>query len=360
MSDLSFSDNVELIDPERDEKWDTFVDSHPHGWITHLSGWKQVMGKSFKQLKGYYLALPNDDKKSYRAALPLFEVNSWLTGNKLVSTPFATLSDPLVTDGTDLDKLIKAAQLLKIHLKSKYIEIRAFHSLPQIDDERLVPHCLYKHHYIELDSNPDLIKAKFHRSCVRQRINRAIESGLNLVTGTDEQSLKQFYKLYILTRKRLMLPPQPYVFIKSLWETFAPSGKMSLLLAELNGQVVAGLILLKYKDRVSAEFSVLNESYHNVSPIHLLFWEAIKSASLEGYKLFDFGRTDPNNTNLMEFKSRWGTKVLDIRHFQHPGCKDLHHNKEQTISYNIVKNISKISPDFIFELMGKFCYRHLY
>jgi hypothetical protein len=355
-----FNDNVVLIDPLQDPHWDKFVDNHPYGWITHLSGWKYVLEKSFKQLKGHYLVLLNDDNESYKAALPLYEVSSLLTGNRLISIPFATLSDPLITDNTELEKLITASQLLQKKLKSGYIEVRAFNTSPTFGDARLVPQSLYKHHYIDLETNQDIMNIKFHRSCVRQRINRANKSEISFIIGTDEHHLKQFYQLYILSRKRLLLPPQPYVFFKLLFETFSPSGKLSLMLAELHGQIVAGLILFKYKDRVSAEYSVLNEAFQNASPNHFLFWEAIKSASVEGYKVFDFGRTAPSNITLMNFKSRWGTKVSDIRHFEYPGSKSMGINKEQTKRYKIMRDICRIAPDCVFQLMGNFCYRHLY
>jgi lipid II:glycine glycyltransferase (peptidoglycan interpeptide bridge formation enzyme) len=249
--------------------------------------------------------------------------------------------------------------MLQGQLRCDSMEIRSFNTLPMFDNELLSPQSLYKHHYIELDAEPDQLKNRFHRTCVRQRINRAVQSKLNLVKGTNEQSLRDFYKLYMLSRKRLALPPQPYAFIKSMWETFSPSGKIALLMAELNGQIIAGMILFKYKERVSAEYAVMDDSFYNVSPNHFLFWEAIKSASGEGYKLFDFGRTDPGNTNLMEFKSRWGTKVADIRHFEYPGIRNKSENKERTFAYNLVKNICSRSPDAVFQLIGKLCYRHM-
>ena len=84
------------IDPQSDPRWDQFVESHPLGLICHLSGWKQVLEESFPQMKGRYLAILSDDN-SIRAALPVFEIRSILTGNRLVSIPFATNCDPLIS-----------------------------------------------------------------------------------------------------------------------------------------------------------------------------------------------------------------------------------------------------------------------
>ena len=90
------ANEVIIIDPLNDERWDKFVENHNWGWLCHLAGWKQVLEKSFKHMKGYFLVLLNNRKKHIKAALPVYQVKSWMTGNKLVSIPFATLSDPLV------------------------------------------------------------------------------------------------------------------------------------------------------------------------------------------------------------------------------------------------------------------------
>ena len=77
---------------------------------------------------------------------------------------------------------------------------------------------------------------------------------------------------------------------------------------------VAGMILFKYKDHVSAEFACSNDEYFNLSPNHFVFWEAIKLA----HKAFDFGRTPASNKSLMDFKRHWGTNVIDMNHLYYP------------------------------------------
>ena len=75
------------------------------------------------------------------------------------------------------------------------------------------------------------------------------------------------------------------------------------------------MLLSKFRDRVSGEFVAVDPAFQNISPNHFLFWEAIKSACEEGYRIFDFGRTSPRNVGLMDFKRRWGTQVTDLPQF---------------------------------------------
>lgn len=288
MGDIFFNNDTQIIDPVADERWDKFVESHPFGWICHLSGWRKVLEESFTHLKGYFLALINREGE-IKAGLPIYEIRSWLTDHRLVSIPFATLCDPLISTKEEMEILFNAAIILLRRCNASYIEIRTLSSAPLICDERFGARSFYKHHYLLLDIDPEQLKRKFHRSCVRQRISRAVESQMSFRIGDRESDLENFYQLHKMTRKRLSLPPQPYCFFKSLWDTFWPKRRIIMLMAEKEGKGIASLILFKFKNRVSAEFAASDEAYKHFSPNHFLFWEAIKLAYREGYKIIDFG-----------------------------------------------------------------------
>lgn len=351
---------VRLIDPDQDHRWDDFVEKHPFGWLTHLSGWKKVLEESFNHMEGYYLALTDDTGEVIRAALPLFAVNSWLTGKRMVSTPFATLCDPLITTGKDMEELHGAVSLLSKGVGASYVEIRTHLSSSLVDDSDYGVQRFYKQHAIRLSPDHEKIRKTFHRSCVRQRIARAENSGLTVKTGDRDADLDIFYRLHKITRRRLHLPPQPYKFIRSIWKTFAPSQRVKLLLAYHNDQPIAGLILMQYKGRVSAEFSAMDDGFKDVSPIHFLFWEAIKSACCDGYDVFDFGRTSPLNESLMAFKSHWGAELLDLPQLYYPKqALEKFGTNENSAGSRLVKKICSFAPDFALEYIGNFCYQHL-
>lgn len=353
-------ENVEIIDPVEDLRWDTFVENHPFGWICHLSGWKQVLEKSFHHMKGYYLVIFDDQNNQIKAGMPVFEVKSWLTGKRLVSIPFATLCDPLVSSSEDARKLLDSAINLSKKLGDSYFELRTLSSSSLIHDDRFGGNHFYKHHYLLLENEPEQLKKKFHRTCIRQRISRAMKSELSLREGDGESDLDRFYRLHTITRKKLCLPPQPYNFFKLLLKTFFPTKKMVLLLAEKGGKTIASLILFKFKDRVSTEFAASDETFKDMSPNHLLFWEAIKSAYHEGYKIFDFGRTSPNNESLMDFKRHWGTNVIDLPQYYFPKhIAEKFSREEESAGYRLVKKISEKAPDYALKYIGNFCYRHL-
>ena len=203
---------ITSIDPVKDPRWDQFVESHPFGYICHLSGWKQVLEESFPHMKGHYLALLNHDNNSIRAALPVFEVKSILTGKRLVSIPFATNCDPLISSNEDMIVLLDAAINLSIKLRCSKVEIRTLASWPLIQDGRIGSVVYNKCHQLSLEAGPEEI-IKTYRRQFRQQINKSLKSGLELQIAGNETGLREFYHFYVKARKRLGLPPQPYLFL---------------------------------------------------------------------------------------------------------------------------------------------------
>jgi hypothetical protein len=349
---------VTLIDPITDPRWDKFVENHPFGWICHLSGWKQVLEKSFPHMKGHYLALV-DNANKIQGGLPLFEIRSWLTGKRLVSIPFTTLCDPLVSSTGDTETLLEAAKKLSKDLETSYIEIRTTNSNLFMKNSQFTGSYNFKNHYLELNPEIEQLWKSLHRKAVRQEINRANKNKLSMKIGESESDLIKFYELYIKTRRRLGLPPHPYEFLKSLLDIFGPTKKVILYLAKFQNQIIAGHIVFRFNGRVSAEFEGWDKRFHKVSPNHFLFWEEIKAAHKEGFKIYDFGRTSAGNTGLMAFKGHWGTRVIDLPIFCYPREVWSGDGRENSLAYKIVSHVCRFAPKSGLKLVGNFCYKHL-
>jgi CelD/BcsL family acetyltransferase involved in cellulose biosynthesis len=351
--------NIVHIDPLQDVRWDRFVENHPLGLIYHLSAWKKVLEKSFKHMKGHHLALIDLRTNMIQAALPIFEVKSWLTGNKLVSIPFSTLSDPLISSSEQMNLLLQAVFDLSKKLRIPSIELRTFQSSPLIQDTRLVSSALFNLAHLSLDSDLEKLKRTFKKRN-REIINKTQRGKLRLKVADSESDLNNFYCMYVKTRKRLSLPPQPYLFLKSLWDTLHPLNMIDLLFAEVDGQPVAGLINYKFKDNVSAEYEAWDRQANKMNPVYFLIWETIKIACHEGYKSMDLGRTSISNTNLLAFKKRWGAKITELHNFYYPEeAAQKMSQRETSLRYKIMQNMCKIGPDILLRYIGNFSYRHM-
>ena len=198
------------------------------------------------------------------AALPLFAVRSWLTGNRLVSVPFATFSDPLLSTPEDMGILLDAVLNLSNNIGAKYVEIRITALDSEIADSRFDVSSQYKWTYLPLDCEPNELKKRFSRASIRKPLNQAIRRNLQLRIAEKKSELLTFYKLYIMLRKRLGLPPQPFLYFESLWDEFFHQGNLTLLLALYQDNIIAGHLLFKYKSRVSGEFAAWHQEYQHL------------------------------------------------------------------------------------------------
>jgi serine/alanine adding enzyme len=348
------------IDPFCDARWDKFVESHPFGWVAHLSGWKRVVEKCFPHVKGHCLALTEGREDIIKAGLPIYEFRSWLTGNRMVSIPFATLGDLLVNKPNEAEKLLDFAKDLSSRLGISSMEIRTLNSFSMVSNQGFLGNCFFKNHFLILDKDPAKLMKNFHYDRVRKKIYKIERGKLKLKLARDENDLKEFFRLYKEDRKRLGLPCQPFLLFKTIWSIFNPSNHVEVLLALLDGKTVGGLLNFKFKERVSAEAIGWNHDYTKDYPSHFLYWEAIKLAYGNGYKIFDFGRTSPKNPNLMDFKGRWGTKLADLPHFYYPADKFKNRESlENSTAYKLLRKMIRVSPDALQDAIGNFCYSHL-
>lgn len=157
-----------------------------------------------------------------------------------------------------------------------------------------------------MEGTPEELTRRFHKNAVRIPIAKAVKSGLEVRHGKTEHDISCFYRIFSSSRKRHGLPPIPYIYFKSLWDVFGTSGNLTVLSAVYKEKTVAVSLLLKFKDSVTVEFGCDLIEYRKLCPNHFLDWKAIQLACDEGFKLFSFGRTSPNNKGLMTYKERWG------------------------------------------------------
>lgn len=352
------ADRVCEIDPSTDPRWDKWVEAHPLGWLYHTSHWKEILEHSFSHIKACYLALEDRKTGRLKAGLPLCSVDSWLFGNRLVALPFASLFDPLVASKVEFQTLLNAAIERKFTPHYNYLEIRGRHGEILETDCRLRLTRDHLLHQIPLDRPPQELRRAFHRTCVRQRIARAQKCGIAVRAGTDCRDLTEFYRLYTMTRRHLCLPPQPFRFIRNLWHRLHPLGHAELLLATHRGRDVGGVLLLKYRDRVSVEYAVHDQRFLCYSPIHLLFWQAIRQAWNDGYRVLDFGRTAVANPSLATFKKRWGACEIPMT-TACLGAAGLRTVGECCRRLPTIGTIQDRLPGRLYQLLGRFCYKHL-
>jgi lipid II:glycine glycyltransferase (peptidoglycan interpeptide bridge formation enzyme) len=157
---------------------------------------------------------------------------------------------------------------------------------------------------LALGRSPADVYAGFHRTQVHQRAER---QGLTVRRATRPQDLVDtFYQLHLLTRRRLRVPVQPRRFFRLLWENTISTGLGSVLIVEVAARPIAVVVFPAWNGTVVRKFSASDASTLSLRPNHLLLWHAIRTACEQGYRWFDFGRTNVGHEGLRSFKRSWG------------------------------------------------------
>jgi hypothetical protein len=339
----------------QNEAWDGFVVKHKHGQCYHTTSWGELVEKSFKHITFLKLALLANDGREIEAGIPVYLVKSWLLGNRLVSVPFGTLCDPLIENEIQLNILIDELHTLKNKYNCKRLELKLFKDKQIENSSKFSVNTTHKHQYLYLDDTFDKIESKFKRT-VRQAIKKAKESNLTVIKSDKVDDLKQFYRLYLITRKRNNVPAQPFRYFKNLLFDLGEHSKT--LYVKKENEIIGSGIVLSFKNRVSLEFLASDTNYLSMRPNHLLAFEAIKQAKEEGYHTFDFGRTLPDDTGLLRFKKYWGTKIIDLKQAVDADSDSNTYDKDK-INFKLVSYICGIAPMPIYKLLNLFFYKHL-
>jgi len=352
------SNKIVLINPLDDRRWDAFVENHPYGTIYQHSSWMRVIALTYKHATPLGFVIEND-QGNIRATIPCFIVKSKLTGTRIVSLPFTSYCDPLVNDKDDFAQLRNEIINRLESNSASYYEIRVLKCQDLVSDDRLKCHHYHKTHILDLSDGFEKVKQAFHKSFVVSSVKKALRCQVIVREGSSEEDLKRFYFIHAITRKRHGFPIQPYRLFKNMWEILYPQGYFTLLLAELNKIAIAGLILFKFKDTVSIEHAGSIPKYLSSRPNHLLWWRAIEMACKEGYHYCDFGKTPTDNQGLLDFKSRWGTKMYDLPYFYYPEVKGAMSLEQNDFRHRLLRCVGKYSPLSMAKIVGKIAYHHL-
>jgi peptidoglycan pentaglycine glycine transferase (the first glycine) len=136
----------------------------------------------------------------------------------------------------------------------------------------------------------------------RYNIRLAMRRGVTVREGTASE-IDTFYQLYAETSRRDGFPIRPPEYYHDAWGSFLEKGLAHLLLAEAEGETVAGLILFAFGPTAWYMYGASSDRHRRHMPNQILQWEAIRRAREAGCTLYDlWGAPD----ELDESDPMWG------------------------------------------------------
>jgi CelD/BcsL family acetyltransferase involved in cellulose biosynthesis len=247
------------------------------------------------------MALLDGDK--IIGGLPFLEVGNRLTGRRWVSLPFTDYCPPLAESEAALTALTEALIERQRREGIRAIEVRA--PLPACEGVHARSDAV--RHTLDLSLQRDALYARLSKMHQRN-IRKAEQSGVEIQWGYSLAASTEFYRLHLKTRRRLGTPVQPLRLFRLLSQRLMQNGLGFVLSARLNNKPIAAALFLTWNGRIIYKYGASDPAFWRYRSNNLLFWTAIKWACENGYRTFDFGRTDLTDEGLRNFKSGWGMR----------------------------------------------------
>ncbi len=334
-----------------------FIECHTAEPFYYQRTWLNLLSR----LYGYpaHILLSRAPDGALAGFLPLMAIRSPLTGRRVVALPFSDCCPPLVTSDNALRDLLDQALAIAREEGARYLELRASHMDALDAFPGLTRSDLYARWVVPLTPDTQAVWKKV-KSPAQRQVKKAAKLGIKVRMGASASDMDAYHRLHLLTRSRKHgMPAQPRRFFRELWETFGAAGGVRLLLAEYEGAVVAGMMLLVSGSTVRYAYGASDERYLRLGPNDALMWEAISWACSAGYTRFDLGRTAKDNPGLAQFKRNWGAVEKPLPYYYAPEVAGLASTSEQSWKYRALTSCWRRLPLPVSERLGGALYRHL-
>lgn len=337
--------------------WHTSIEVQAKNSFYYDQRWLEMLTTFY----GYRITCLTSTDEEGRAIsfLPLCFVNSPLTGRRLVSLPFSDQCPLLAVDEASATDLVEQAIRLARQQKVKYLELRTGVNELLAQRSDLIESNLYVNWSLPLTDRTEDVWSQL-RKPVQRQIKKSQKQNVQIRMGEKRDDMFLYYNLHLQTRaKKHGMPVQSRKYFTTLWDTFTASGTLRLLLAEYEGNTIAGIIVFASGTTLHYAYGASDEKYLKLAPNNLLFWSAITWGCEHGYKVLDLGRTARDNEGLMEFKRRWGAIEEPLPYYYYPRTAGLASTSESSHKFRLFTTAWRKLPLVVTAPLGTWLYKHM-
>jgi serine/alanine adding enzyme len=276
--------------------WRRVVETSADAGLAHAPEWLPIIQRSYGH-DPFYLTAEDDDGGC--ALLPAFVVRRPFFGAVVTSMPFLDCGGPCGSSPALKRILVEHLIAEGRRIGAKSIELRSSQRL----DIGGQPAEHKVNMTLSVPDDADRLWRQMDKD-VRNQIRKAERSGLTIESGGVER-LTAFYDIFAVRMRDLGSPVHAPGFLAAVLAHF---GTRARVLIALKGRLpVGGLIAIAFKDRLIVPWASCLKEYFPLCPNMLLYWEALRRASAEGYRRFDFGRSS-RDSGTYRFKAQWGAQ----------------------------------------------------
>lgn len=282
-------------------EWDAFLAARPDSSFFQLSGWRDVVKRSF----GHdcpYLVTRRDG--AIAGVMPLTEIKSRLFGHFLIGNGFTVGGGPVADGPEALAALLTEAEELGRKRHVAYVELR---DCGQAGAGWKAKDGLYAGFEGPIAANEaDNLKQIPRKQ--RAVVRKALEQGFTI---SIERSIRPFFDLYARTLRDHGTPILPRRFYESLLSVFGEA--CEILTIRKDGEPISSVMSFFYRGKVLPYYTGSLVEARRSGANDMMYWALMRRAVERGATIFDFGRSKVG-TGPYSFKSNWGFEPRPITH----------------------------------------------
>ncbi len=324
---------LRAVPVEQREQWNRFVTDSAHGHLLQSWGWGEL-----KALAGWSplrLALYDGDqiiaaaqvlrrtaahvplRLGHLAYIPRGPVIDW-SQPALCSSFFSQLTAFLRGQGT-IAVRIEPNQVADVPGAEPVLKrLEAMHPAATVQPLRTI--------ILDLSPTEEALLAQMKEKW-RYNVRLCGRKGVTIRAAAVPADLRSWYHLLQATGERDGFGFHTCDYYLNAWNIFAPRDEARLLLAEYNGQLLAGIFVGLFARQAIYLYGASSNEQRQLMPNYLLQWEAIRWARQQGALSYDFwgipatDAEDEAMAGVYRFKRGWGGRVV-----QFIGCYESIYN----------------------------------
>jgi CelD/BcsL family acetyltransferase involved in cellulose biosynthesis len=295
---------LELLDECDEQVWDDLVATFEGGTIFHTWAWMRVIEKLKHAEK---LPFGIFDGADLIGVFPLFRTRRGpLT---ILASPLGRVGygGPLVNKSHQRVVIEQVDNLLKRY-GADYVEFRSLErfALATLPDRHYTVQKLQTY-VVPLSQGTQELWSNLESRC-RKAIRKARKNNVEVVEATDKGFVGVYHEMLKDTYSKSNRPPpfspQDY---STVWDILRPYDRIKVLLAEHEGRVVAGVIVLRFGSKVCGWDGAAFRAYYSLCPNNLLHWTLIEWGANNG--LTEYDMTGANIPSIARFKKSFGGEL---------------------------------------------------
>jgi len=330
--------------------WDSYVKSHPQGSFFHLSGWQQVISKSFNHDCYFLYAEKNGN---IAGVLPLVEVKSKLFGHALISTPFCVYGGAIANSSEIVRQLEQEACQLAEKLSVDYLELR----YQEKQDSSLLLKQAHSTFGCELGESDEQILAAIKKK-QRAVIRHSLKNELRFSLAPGKANLADFYQLLSTSYRNLGTPIFSKSYFANLVDIFGDDVDIAVI-KNSDEQLSSAVMNFYFNEQVLPYYGGGNDSARGLKSADYMYYQVMCNASERGYRWYDFGRSK-NDSGPYKYKKNWGMEPKSLYYYYHlVNAEELPNLSPNNPKYKLFIQMWQKLPLKVSQIVGPFLSKFL-